>query len=75
MAGAFQLLQQRLDVVVILSGAHAHKKRRHHEWCSPGIPVFGRQPTAQKPVDGPLEGVAGKPYFLFDQYGNIIVDG
>ena len=75
MAWAFQLLQQRLDIVVILSGTHSHKQRRHLERYSIGVPVFGCQPTAQQPVDRPLKGVARAPHFVLYELRNIVVDG
>lgn len=75
MAGAFQFFKQHFDVVVPLSGMQSHEKWLHFEWSSFGGVALSCQPTTQQPVDCPLEGVASATYFLFDQHGNVVVDG
>ena len=75
MAGAFQFLNKRLNIVVILAGAQAQEKRRHHKWFY-GLGISaGGQALAEQGVDGALEGVAGAADLFLDQAGNVVVEG
>ena len=75
MVGSFQLFQQRLDVVVILSRPQSHKKRRHLEGFVRHRLIGYGQPLPQEPIDSPLERVTGALDFLLYEAGNIVVDG
>jgi hypothetical protein len=74
-AGAFQFLQERLDIVVILPGAQAHEKRLHHKRLRGLRIAAGSQALAEQSIDGALERAAGAAYLFLDQAGDVVVEG
>jgi len=75
MVGSFQLLQQFLYILVILSRAHTHEKRLDDKGSRGLVLLIGYDSEPQQPIHRPLQRAAGAPYLLVNQHGNVVIDG
>jgi hypothetical protein len=74
-AGTFQLLQERLDIVIVLPGSHSGKQRLHDKGLRFSPSVATGQTKAQQPIDRSFERIPGALGLMFQEDGNVVVDG
>jgi len=74
-AGTFQLLQERLDIVIVLPGSHSGKQRLNYEGLAVLASVATSQSKAQQPIDRSFERIPGAFDLVFQEHGNIVVNG